>query len=101
MTIGLSLTATLKIMIFMKSHIMLCMIFSDFSVQNVLHNRRKIRSRAQNWSVDVFLRPPNDFHEIFFRPIFLKKFGPKIEIFIKITENFDFWSKYFWKSRKT
>ncbi len=66
----------------------------------MIDNRRKIRSRAENWSVDVFLRVLNDFRRQKIFSIFLKKFAPILDFLIEISEKIDFFRNFFWKIRE-
>ena len=66
----------------------------------MIHNRRKLRSTAKNWSVHVFCSVLNDFAEKIVFCFFSKNIGPKIEILTKNCQNFDIFTKIFWKNRK-
>ena len=54
--------------------------------QKVLENPRKIRSIAQNWSVDLFLSVLNDFSGKKNFRIFPQIFAPIIDFLVKISE---------------
>jgi hypothetical protein len=69
----------------------------------LLHNPRETRSRAQNWSVNVFFYALTDLAEEIFFAIFPEKFSPNFELslnFIKFGQHFDFWTIFFQKNRE-
>ena len=63
----------------------------------MFENRGQIRSIAQ--TVDVFLSVLNDYPEEFFLT-FPQKFAPIFDFLIKISEEIDFFTNFFGKTRK-
>jgi len=68
--------------------------------EKMLHNHRKIRSIAQNWSQDVFLSALDDFSQTKIFSNFLKKFWQIFDFLTTFSAKFDFWTIFFWKNRK-